>query len=66
MAVCDDRLASEQWFLDGKPVGAAHGADVGTDGVARFDRSGMLRLVAGASRRRHAEQSVNNLVPNNR
>jgi hypothetical protein len=40
-------------LLDGKPVGDARGADVGTDGVARFDRSGMLRLVAGASRRRH-------------
>ena len=40
-------------LLDGKPVGDAHGADVGADGVARFDRSGMLRLVAGASRRRH-------------
>ena len=31
----------------------ARGADVVTDGVARFDGSGMLRLVAGASRRRH-------------
>jgi glutathione peroxidase-family protein len=40
-------------LLDGKPVGAARGADVDADGVARFDRSGMLRLVAGASRRRH-------------
>jgi thiol-disulfide isomerase/thioredoxin len=40
-------------LLDGKPVGEARGADVGTDGVARFDQSGMLRLVAGASRRRH-------------
>jgi len=27
--------------------------DVGTDGIARFDRSGMIRLVAGAPRRRH-------------
>ena len=27
-------------LLDGKPVGDAHGADVGSDGVARFDRSG--------------------------
>jgi hypothetical protein len=27
--------------------------DVGTDGVARFDRSGMVRLVAGAPLRRH-------------
>jgi thiol-disulfide isomerase/thioredoxin len=40
-------------LLDGKPVGEARGADVGTDGIARFDQSGMLRLVAGASRRRH-------------
>jgi hypothetical protein len=40
-------------LLDGKPVGDAHGADVGVDGVARFDRSGMIRLVAGAARRPH-------------
>ena len=40
-------------LLDGEPVGEARGADVGADGVARFDRSGMIRLVAGASRRRH-------------
>ena len=40
-------------LLDGKPVGDARGADVGADGVARFDRSGMIRLVAGAARRRH-------------
>ena len=40
-------------LLDGQPVGDARGADVGADGVARFDRSGMIRLVAGASRRRH-------------
>jgi hypothetical protein len=40
-------------LLDGQPVGEARGADVGDDSVARFDRSGMLRLVAGASRRRH-------------
>jgi thiol-disulfide isomerase/thioredoxin len=40
-------------LLDGKPVGGSHGADVGADGVARFDRSGMVRLVAGAARRRH-------------
>jgi len=38
-------------LLDGKLVGEAQGADVGTDGVARFDRSGMLRLVGGRSRR---------------
>ena len=40
-------------LLDGKPVGDVHGADVDADGVARFDRSGMIRLVAGASRRPH-------------
>ena len=40
-------------LLDGKPVGEARGADVETDGVARFDRSGMIRLIAGAPRRRH-------------
>ena len=40
-------------LLDGKPVGEARGVDVGADGVARFDRSGMIRLVAGAPRRRH-------------
>jgi hypothetical protein len=40
-------------LLDGKPVSDARGADVGADGVARFDGSGMIRLIAGASRRRH-------------
>jgi thiol-disulfide isomerase/thioredoxin len=40
-------------LLDGKPVGEARGVDVGADGVARFDRSGMIRLVAGAPRRQH-------------
>ncbi len=40
-------------LLDGKPVGDARGMDVGTDGVARFDRSGMIRLVAGVPHRRH-------------
>ena len=40
-------------LLDGKPVGNARGADVGADGVARFDRSGMIRLIAGASKRPH-------------
>ena len=40
-------------LLDGNPVGDARGADVGPDGVARFDRSGMIRLVAGASRQKH-------------
>jgi len=40
-------------LLDGKPVGAARGADVGPDGVARVDRAGMIRLVAGGPRGRH-------------
>jgi hypothetical protein len=40
-------------LLDGKPIGDARGMDVGTDGVARFDRSGMICLVAGAPQRRH-------------
>jgi hypothetical protein len=40
-------------LLDGKPVGDARGADVGADGVARFDRAGMIRLIAGAPRRQH-------------
>ena len=40
-------------LLDGQPIGEARGMDVGSDGVARFDRAGMIRLVAGAARRRH-------------
>ena len=40
-------------LLDGKLIGDAHGADVGADGVARFDGSRMIRLVAGASQRQH-------------
>jgi hypothetical protein len=40
-------------LLDGKPVGEARGMDVDADGVARFDRSGMIRLIAGGSGRRH-------------
>jgi hypothetical protein len=48
-----EALRGKVVLLDGQPVGEARGADVGDDGVARFDRSGMLRLVAGASRRRH-------------
>ena len=39
--------------LDGRPIGAARGADVGPDGVARFDRPGMIRLVARAPRGNH-------------
>ena len=40
-------------LLDGKPVGEARGADVGPDGVAHFDRSGMVRLVSRAPRGKH-------------
>ncbi|MBI3474161.1 MAG: redoxin domain-containing protein [Acidobacteria bacterium] len=40
-------------LLDGNPVGESRGADVGPDGVARFDRAGMVRLVARAPRARH-------------
>ena len=47
-------------LLDGKPIGEARGADVGSDGVARFDRSGMLRLVAGAPRKKHVLTLVAN------
>ena len=39
--------------LDDKPIGAARGADVGPDGVARFDRAGMIRVVARAPRGEH-------------
>ena len=34
--------------LDGKDVGPRRGGDVGADSIARFDRSGMVRLVRGA------------------
>ena len=40
-------------LLDGKPISEGRGADVGPDSVARFDRSGMLRLIAGAPRKKH-------------
>ena len=40
-------------LLDGQPVGDSRGTDVDADSVARFDRSGMIRLVARAPRRRH-------------
>jgi hypothetical protein len=40
-------------LLDGKPVSDVRGADVGSDGVARFDGPRMIRLVAGAARRQH-------------
>jgi hypothetical protein len=40
-------------LLDGKPIGNVRGADVDSDGVTRFDAPRMIRLVAGAARRRH-------------
>ena len=40
-------------LLDGKPIGEARGADVDPTGVARVDRSGMIRLVARAPRGKH-------------
>jgi Thioredoxin like C-terminal domain/AhpC/TSA family len=40
-------------LLDGQPVGDVRGADVGSDGLAHFDGPRMIRLVAGAARRRH-------------
>jgi hypothetical protein len=40
-------------LLDGQPIGAARGADVGGDGVVHIDRSGIVRLVAGAAKGRH-------------
>ena len=52
--------ASVTVLVDGKPVGDVRGADVGTDGVARFDRSGMIRLVAGAVRQQHVLTLVTN------
>jgi thiol-disulfide isomerase/thioredoxin len=47
-------------ILDGKPVGEPRGADVGPDGVARFDRAGMIRLLAVAPRGRHVLTLVAN------
>ena len=40
-------------LLDGKPVTESRGADVGPDSVTHFDRSGMIRLIAGAPRTKH-------------
>jgi thiol-disulfide isomerase/thioredoxin len=45
--------ASVTVLLDGKAVGDARGADVGPDGVAHFDRSGMIRLVSHGPRGKH-------------
>jgi hypothetical protein len=40
-------------LLDGTPVNEARGADVGPDGIAHVDRSGIVRLINGAPRRQH-------------
>ncbi|GAB3170069.1 AhpC/TSA family protein [Micromonospora palomenae] len=40
-------------LLDGNPIGDERGGDVDPDSVARVDRAGMIRLVAGASRDDH-------------
>ena len=45
--------AALQVLLDGKPVARPRGEDVGPEGVARFNRSGMIRLIARAPRERH-------------
>ncbi len=45
-------------LLDGKPVSAERGVDVGADGVARFDRAGMIRLVAKAEKKAHRLELV--------
>ena len=47
-------------LLDGKPIGSDRGRDVGADGVARFDRSGMIRLVSGAPKQPHVLTLVSN------
>jgi hypothetical protein len=47
-------------LLDGKPIGDARGGDVGADSVARFDRSGIVRLVARAARKKHVLTLVAN------
>lgn len=39
--------------LDGRRLDEAHGTDVGRDGVARFDRPGMVSLVRGAALEEH-------------
>jgi len=42
-----------QRMLEDMQVRNLSPADVGADGIARFDRSGMIRLVAGVPQRRH-------------
>ncbi|SCG79069.1 hypothetical protein GA0070609_5774 [Micromonospora echinaurantiaca] len=48
-----DRPVPVSVLLDGQPIGAERGADVGPDAVAQVDRAAMIRLVAGASRDDH-------------
>lgn len=45
--------AAVRVLLDGEPIGAERGADVGPDAVARIDRAAMFRLVTGANRVAH-------------
>ena len=40
-------------LLDGKSIRDARGANVDAGGLAHFDRSGIIRLVAGAPREKH-------------
>jgi hypothetical protein len=40
--------SKQRAFVLGKPIGDARGTNVGPDGVAQFDRSGLIRPVAGA------------------
>jgi thiol-disulfide isomerase/thioredoxin len=47
-------------LLDGQPIDEARGADVGPGGTVRIDRSGMLRLVAGAPKGKHVLTLVSN------
>jgi hypothetical protein len=47
-------------MLDEKPVGKPRGADVDPDGVARFDRAGMIRLLAGTPQGEHVLTLVAN------
>jgi hypothetical protein len=52
--------AAFEVLLDGKPVGRPRGEDVGPEGVARFSRSGMIRLIAQAPRERHVMTLITN------
>lgn len=47
------KAAAVKVKLDGHLIDEWRGADVGADGYARFDRSGMIRLIAGAPKESH-------------